>query len=115
LQKSLGLSLQAVPGLPSLLGGQGYAHASSFGKLLRTAGVGGVEGGIYGAATDHDDRVSGGMSGAAMGAPLALVGAGVVNAVAKGGAGAASTALGRRVTDSAHEKARRAIIAAAEA
>jgi DNA-binding transcriptional MerR regulator len=53
------------------------------------------------------------MSGAAMGAPLALVGAGAVNAVASG-AGAASTALGRRVTDSAHEKARRAIIAAAD-
>jgi DNA-binding transcriptional MerR regulator len=110
----LGAVATGGAGFSRLLGGKGYQAASGLGKVGRIAGVGGVEGGIYGGASaDPGERMEGGQSGALMGATMAPIGAGAVNAIGRGG-GAIATALGRRVTDTAHDKARRALVKAAE-
>lgn len=68
------------------LGGQAYKQASNLGKLGRISGVGAAEGAVYGAGTaDQGDTLSGAATGAALGAAAAPVGAGVVNAIGRGG------------------------------
>ncbi len=63
--------LALAAGIPALTS----KAASTIPLWLRTAGIGATEGGLYGAGTaEQDERIAGGATGAAIGAPLAVGG-----------------------------------------
>ena len=103
-----------VAGGARFVGGKAYEVASNWGKLLRLAGVGSVEGGLYGAGTSKPgERMQGAAEGAATGAVASTVGAGLANVAGKGVAQALRYGK-RKLTDTAVDKARRAVVQAAE-
>lgn len=102
-------------GASRVLGGQGFRNASNIQKMLRTAGVGGAEGAVYGAGQARPgERVEGAAKGGVLGAAGGPVLAGAANVVGRG-LGAVGNYAGRKLTQTPNSQATQVLRDMAEA
>jgi hypothetical protein len=98
-----------------VLGGQAMKQASNLAKMSRIGGVGAAEGAIYGAGTaDENERLSGALTGGAVGALAAPLGAGAVNSLGKV-AGGVTNYVSDKLTKTPQSQARQVLRDTADA